>query len=156
MKEGKELYKKAELPIGTLVALCPVCGSDAELWQYSKDFKNGPIEKLVMCTNGERFGPQDGAMNEGCLLYMPPQDFYRGRIVEAVKFWNEYANELTTQRRRRNLDRARVAMGASHDYPACALFRGGKCTCDSSGEDSFNAEQDKIGGMPYGTYGGAD
>jgi hypothetical protein len=85
-----------------------VCGADAELWQYSKDFKDGPIEKVVMCSNGERFGPQDGAVNEGCLLYMPPQDFYRGRIVEAVKFWNEYANVLNAQRRGRNWKRAKV------------------------------------------------
>ena len=55
MKEGKELYKKAELPAGAHVEPCPVCGADAELWQYSKDFKNGPIDKVVMCANGERF-----------------------------------------------------------------------------------------------------
>ncbi|MBK8746124.1 hypothetical protein [Propionivibrio sp.] len=66
-----------------------------------------------MCTNGERFGPQDGAVNEGCLLYMPPQDFYRGRIVEAVKFWNEYAKMLNTQRRGRNWKRARVMREAT-------------------------------------------
>lgn len=99
MKEGKELYKKAELPSGAYLAPCPVCGADAELLQYSEDFANGPIEKVAMCTNGDRFGPQDGAMNEGCLLYMPPQEFYRGRIVEAVKYWNEYANVLNAQRR---------------------------------------------------------
>ena len=108
MKEGKELYKKAELPAGMDAEPCPVCGADAELWQYSTDFKNGPIDKLVMCSNGDRFGPQDGAMNEGCLLYMPPQDFYRGRIAEAVKFWNQYARALNAQRRERNWKRAKV------------------------------------------------
>ena len=113
MKEGKELYKRAEMPVGAYLAPCPVCGADAELWQYSQDFKNGPIDKVVMCTNGERFGPQDGAVNEGCLLYMPPQDFYRGRIVEAVKFWNEYANVLNAQRRSRNWKRAQVLREAT-------------------------------------------
>ena len=108
MKDSDGEYKKAELPAGAYLAPCPVCGADAELWQYSKDFKNGPIEKAVMCSNGERFGPQDGATNEGCLLYMPPQDFYRGRVVEAVKFWNEYANVLNSQRRGRNWKRAKV------------------------------------------------
>lgn len=109
MKEGKELYKKADLPGGGVVIVpCPVCGADAEVWQYSTDFKNGPIDKVVMCTNGDKFGPQDGLMNEGCLLYMPPQDFYRGRIVEAVKFWNDYAQALNEQRRRRNWKRAQV------------------------------------------------
>ena len=62
MKEGKELYKQAELPAGMDVEPCPVCGADAELWQYSTDFKNGPIDKLMMCSNGDRFGPQDGAV----------------------------------------------------------------------------------------------
>lgn len=108
MNDSTELYKKTELPIGTHIEPCPVCGADAELWQYSKNFKNGPIEKVVMCTNGERFGPQDGAMNEGCLLYMPPPNFYRGRMVEAVTFWNAYAKVLNAQRRKRNWKRARV------------------------------------------------
>ena len=59
MKEGKELYKKAELPAGAHVEPCPVCGADAELWQYSKDFKNGPIDKVVMCANGESLVAQN-------------------------------------------------------------------------------------------------
>ncbi len=50
MKEGKELYKPGELPAGTHVEPCPVCGADAQLWQYSADFKAGPIEKVLMCT----------------------------------------------------------------------------------------------------------
>ena len=108
MKEGKELYKPGDLPAGTHVEPCPVCGADAQLWQYSTDFKTGPIEKVLMCSNGEKFGPQDGLTNEGCLLYMPPQDFYRGRIAEAVKFWNEYAKALNAQRRDRNWKRAKV------------------------------------------------
>ena len=105
MKEDEELYKKADLPAGMHVEPCPVCRADAELWQYSTDFKNGPIDKVVMCSNGDRFWPQDGAMNEGCLLYMPPPDFYRGRIVEAVTFWNEYAKALNAQRREREKPR---------------------------------------------------
>ncbi len=108
MKEVEELYKKAELPVGTHVEPCPVCGADAELWQYSTDFKNGPIDKVLMCSNGEKFGPQEGLTNEGCLLYMPPQDFYHGRIVEAVNYWNEYAKAMNAQRRQRNWKRAQV------------------------------------------------
>ena len=101
MNEGKELYKTAELPSGTHVEPCPVCGAKAHLWQYSTDFKNGPIDKVMMCSNGDRFGPQDGMTNEGCLLYMPPQDFYRGRIIEAIKYWNAYALALIAQRDKR-------------------------------------------------------
>ena len=108
MKEGKELYKKAELTVKTPIEPCPVCGADAELWQYSNDFKNGPIDKLMMCSNGDRFGPQDGAVNEGCSLYTAPQDCDRGRIAEAVKYWNDYAKALNAQRRDRNWKRSKV------------------------------------------------
>ena len=48
MKEGRELYKRGELPDGANVEPCPVCGADAELWQHSEDFKNGPIDKVLM------------------------------------------------------------------------------------------------------------
>lgn len=75
MKEGKELYKKAELTVKTPIEPCPVCGADA-------------------------------------------QDFYRGRIAEAVKFWNEYAKALNAQRRERNWKRAQVLREARH-RPLC-------------------------------------
>ena len=128
MKEVEELYKKAELPVGTHVEPCPVCGADAELWQYSTDFKNGPIDKVLMCSNGEKFGPQEGLTNEGCLLYMPPQDFYHGRIVEAVNYWNEYAKAMNAQRRQRNWERAQVLRevtpNANRNAPARSDGRG--------------------------------
>lgn len=117
MKEGTELYKKGEFPSGASVEPCPVCGADAELWHHSTDFKNGPINKVVMCSNGESFGPQGSVADEGCLLFMPPRDFYCGRIVEAVKFWNEYAKALTAQRRGRNWKRAQVLRGCNHEAP---------------------------------------
>jgi len=85
-----------------------------------------------MCSNGEKFGPQDGLTNEGCLLYMPPQDFYRGRIVEAVKYWNEYAKALNAQRRQRNWQRARVlretpSNAGAHREAACGRSGGAEC-----------------------------
>lgn len=42
------------------------------------------------------------------VLKFEPQDFYRGRIAEAVKFWNQYARALNAQRRERNWKRAKV------------------------------------------------
>lgn len=36
-------------------------------------------------------------MNEGCLLYMPPDEFHHGRAADAVKFWNEYAGRFVAQ-----------------------------------------------------------
>lgn len=97
MRTERGEYKKGEIP-KCAIEPCPVCGADAELWLFSDDFENGPINKLMMCTNGEKFGPQEGFMNEGCLLYMPPDEFHRHRAADAVKFWNEYARALVAQR----------------------------------------------------------
>lgn len=103
---AKEEYKKVELPAG--VERCPVCGSGVELWHHSDDFANGPIAKVVMCANGDAFGPQDGIAFAGCLLYMPPASFYKATAREAVKFWNEYSKALNAQRRGRNWEHAKV------------------------------------------------
>ena len=101
MRTERGEYKKGEIP-KCAIEPCPVCGSEAELWLFSDDFENGPINKLMACTNGEKFGPQEGFMNEGCLLYMPPDEFHRHRAADAVKFWNEYARALVAQRTKRN------------------------------------------------------
>jgi len=106
MTLSQELYKQVTEDHPYLEP-CPVCGVAAELWQYSKDFKDGPIQKVVMCTNGERFDPQDCVQGEGCLLYMPPDSFYRGRIIEAVKYWNAYAKAIKAQRHKRNWERCK-------------------------------------------------
>lgn len=92
--------KYTQLPCPDLtISECPVCGSAATLWQY--EHSNG-AQKIVMCSNGESFGPQDCEVDAGCLLYLPPQDFYKSRIVDAIKFWNDYAKALTSQRITRN------------------------------------------------------
>lgn len=80
---------------------CPVCGADAAVWEFAEN-KGDPVQRVVMCANGEKFGPQDGMLNEGCLLYMPPEQFYHGTGRDAVRYWNEYARALCTQRRKRN------------------------------------------------------
>ena len=109
---AQELYKPCTED-HPFIEPCPVCGADAELWLYSKNFKDGPIQKVVMCKNREKFGPQKGLVDEGCLLYMPPDQFYQGRIVEAVKYWNEYAKAINAQRRGRNWQRAKVKQPSS-------------------------------------------
>ena len=94
-----ELYKKVDAGESYPHCVrCPVCGSPAELWSYSKDFQRGPIDKVVMCTNGERFDPQDAMDDEGCLLYMPPLGFYKSRKIEAIDYWNNYAAALIKRR----------------------------------------------------------
>ena len=91
-------YKQLPLP-ETPLELCPCCGAKAELWQYSTS-ETAPCTKVVMCSNGDAFGPQDGVVNGGCPLYMPPDGHYMATIREAVKYWNEYAKALTAMQRR--------------------------------------------------------
>ena len=98
---NKDPYKRLPTPEGSTLEPCPICGSAVELWQYAET-ETSPTTKSVMCSNGERFGPQDGLVNEGCLLFMPPDNFYRATTREAVKYWNEYAKALGSLRRKNN------------------------------------------------------
>lgn len=98
-------YKNIPIPDGTHIEPCPVCGADGALWRRSDAF-NEPMDHAVECTNGDAIGPQNGLMNEGCFLYFGPvEQFYHGRIADAVKYWNEFAKALNAQRRKRNWDR---------------------------------------------------
>ena len=103
---ARDMYWHMPNPPAPL-APCPVCGSDAKVWEFAEK-AGDPVQRVVMCENGEQFGPQDGAINDGCLLYMPPQDFYHGTGRDAARYWNEYAKALCVQRRSRNWDRAQV------------------------------------------------
>lgn len=88
-------YKQLELPAG--VEPCPCCGSAPTLWQYSESATD-PTKKLIMCSNGEDVGPRISLAYGGCLLYMPPNDFYRETIRDATRYWNEHAVALRTIR----------------------------------------------------------
>lgn len=96
MSAVKELYRRIEGK-DALLERCPVCGAVAELWRYS-EYKDSPSHPVVMCSNGEKFGPQEGFTNEGCLLYMPPEVFYQSREIEAINYWNDYAIALNKLR----------------------------------------------------------
>jgi len=106
-------FKKVETPEGVHIEACPVCSAIAELWRFSETSES-PTETAVMCSNGDAFGPQSGIACEGCLLNMPPQEFYRDTIRDAVRFWNEYAKALTSQRRARNWEAAKVLRGPNY------------------------------------------
>lgn len=82
---------------GPVLEPCPVCGSEAALCQYSES-ETAPRKLLVFCTHGDAIGPQDGLTNEGCLLYMPPDNFYRETIRDAVRYWNEFSKALVALR----------------------------------------------------------
>jgi hypothetical protein len=100
-------YKRLETPADTHLEHCPVCGHAAELWQYSAS-DDGPTNKLICCTRGDAFGPQEGEAMGGCLLYLPPQPFYRATIREAARYWNDYAKALEKLRRAKHWETARV------------------------------------------------
>jgi len=91
--------KECPIPHGTHLEPCPVCGSDAELWQWSESL-DSTTKKFVRCANYEAFGPQEREVNEGCLLFMPPHEFYRATVHEATRYWNEYALALPSLRQR--------------------------------------------------------
>lgn len=110
MTKVHDIYKPLALP-DTPLEGCPVCASTAELWQFSQT-EDGPTTKVVMCSNGEKIGPQDGSAHAGCPLYMPDDEHYRATIREAVKYWNEYAKALGSLQRANRWKTAQVLRGA--------------------------------------------
>lgn len=99
-------YKKLLIPDGVTLEPCPCCAADTELWQYSTS-ETAPTSKLVCCSNGEQFPPQDGALGGcGCVMYMPPQEFYKATIKAAISYWNEWAKAMCQQQRSRRWVRA--------------------------------------------------
>ncbi|GEM_PF-2206824 len=92
-----DMYKPLTPVNGKMIAPCPCCGAVAELWQFSETPTSDCL-KVVMCSTAEGIGPQDGIANEGCLLYMPGDDFYRPTQREANKHWNAFATALTALR----------------------------------------------------------
>lgn len=103
-------YTRLTTPAGTHIEPCPVCAADPEVWQYIA--KPGEVaQKVVMCSHDEAIGPHDPVAG-GCLLYMPPNDFYAPTIREAAKHWNEFAKALGSLRRKNGWARARVLRAA--------------------------------------------
>lgn len=107
MSQPHDDYKRLDLQPGTNLYPCPVCAADAELWQYSES-ETVATKKVIMCSRGEAFGPQRGMVSEGCLLYLPPREFYKRTIRDAVKFWNDYAVALGKIQRAARWARAKV------------------------------------------------
>lgn len=74
----------------SVIEACPVCGSPANLWRFSEDM-NSPISHVVMCSHDGAIGQRGAIAVDGCLLVMPPDDFYQPRQVQAINYWNDYA-----------------------------------------------------------------
>lgn len=100
-------YKLMEPPPAEPLEACPCCGSSARVWNYvEKD--GGPVVRVAMCDQEGSIGPRDSLVYEGCLLQMPPNDFYRGTGRDAVRYWNEYAKALTATQRANRWKTAQV------------------------------------------------
>lgn len=69
---------------------CPICHSKAQLWRFSEDM-DSPVSHVVMCSHDGAIGQRGGLVHDGCLLVMPPDDFYQPRQIQAINYWNDYA-----------------------------------------------------------------
>lgn len=105
-----EIYKPIEAPAE--IEPCACCGGTGELYQFSET-ETSPVNRVVMCTTSETIGPRDALTSEGCLLYMPPDDFYRATGREAVKYWNEFQKALGVMQRTKRWKRAQVLRGGA-------------------------------------------
>jgi len=93
-----EEYVKAVLPDGSPDILnCPCCASKANLFQFSET-PTSPSSRVVMCSYSFGIGAQESAVNEGCLLYLPPEDFYQATAKAAIAYWNNFAAGLVNLR----------------------------------------------------------
>jgi len=116
-------YYLMEPPPVEAVEACPCCGSSARVWVYSED-PTMPVTRVVMCDHSDSIGPRDSLVYEGCLLQMPPDDFYRETGRDAVRYWNEYAKALTAAQRANRWNTSQVLRGPQSDIAAAAHAQG--------------------------------
>lgn len=102
-----DYYRPMEPPPAEPCEPCPCCGSPARVWEYIET-PDSMVKRVAMCDNGDSIGPRDALAYGGCLLHMPPDDFYRETGREAVRYWNEYERALGTLRRANHWKTARV------------------------------------------------
>jgi hypothetical protein len=100
-------YRPMEPAPAEPLEACPCCGSSARVWEYS-EAPGATVQRVVMCDQSGSIGPRDSLVYEGCLLQMPPNDFYRGTGRDAVRYWNEYAKALTAAQRANRWKTAQV------------------------------------------------
>ena len=119
----KDDYYLMEPPPVEAVEACPCCGSSARVWVYSED-PTMPVTRVVMCDHSDSIGPRDSLVYEGCLLQMPPDEFYRETGRDAVRYWNEYAKALTAAQRANRWNTSQVLRGPQSDIAAAAHAQG--------------------------------
>lgn len=87
---GEEFHLIPGATHGQLVARCPCCQKIPQLWERAG---NGTAVKAVSCVSGDAFG----GLNNGCPLYMPPEDFYKPTYAAAAAVWNTWATHCTAE-----------------------------------------------------------
>ncbi len=76
---------------------CCVCGSRPNVWRHHE--QDGEARVVVCCGNGPTYEADGSALDTaGCLLYFPPESFFRARIIEAVDHWNAYQRACVAMR----------------------------------------------------------
>lgn len=84
-KATEEFHLIKSLAHGKLVARCPCCQKIPQIWErMGGEFAT---VKAVSCASGD---PGMGLEN-GCPMYMPPEEFYKPTISAAVQIWNVWA-----------------------------------------------------------------
>lgn len=73
---------------------CCVCGSKPQVWRYNDTWDCSTV--AVCCSIAEDASESDSPFT--CVLYLPPKEFYRPRIVEAVEHWNAYQRACVAMR----------------------------------------------------------
>lgn len=103
MSNAEELYECLVEPDGlsSETVTCSVCGSAPALWQYKE--KGGSFSKVVMCVNGESVIDPNDVLDDGCVMYMPPMNFYKATRREAIKHWNLWHTAMREQRQARSV-----------------------------------------------------
>jgi len=62
---------------------------------------------VVICANREPLEDND----EGCLLLIPPERFYRSTLQEAADVWNDFAAAAELSRKDKELEKIAMMTG---------------------------------------------
>jgi hypothetical protein len=92
----REMYREID-PAPHVLSKCPVCSASAKMWEFSEN-PTDIVTRVAACSDGEEWFEGQGMVNEGCLLYMPPNCFYKPTARQAAAYWNKHAEILTGKR----------------------------------------------------------
>lgn len=99
------LIRSTEVCRETGIHSCPVCSAGVELYSHKRE-SGDSFEWVVMCSRSENFDPQSDLMKEtGCLLYLPPKDFYNATESEAINYWNDWHKAVKDLRSASKIER---------------------------------------------------